>query len=366
MLSFFQAMIGCMRKDLQSAWTEKATILQTITLPVNYLILLSLFALSGSNAPVAVVMKDNGYYAQAFVRAMEQARSFSVRVEPEAQAEQEYQGGTLVGVLVIPANFDAAVITGQAVQLPFSVDNIHQDLTDDAARGMRLATTLFYAQNSPNAVPITVTETDAYASTTGYIPYLSISILVVALLVIGLLQAGMAASREWERATIKELLLAPVSLWAIIAGKILSVFLIGLPALAVVLTLVVAVSGWPVNFPLVIGVSLLSLLCFAAAGCALGMAVKDRANVTTVARAVAVPLLFLSGLFGPIGYSTGAVQVLARSLPVHYSIALEQLAFKAFVSNTLLPWQNTAVITGYALVFVALAFLAVRVSKVEH
>ncbi len=45
-------------------------------LPMNMLILLSLFVLAGSNAPTAVVMEDRGPYAQAFYQAMSQAHSF--------------------------------------------------------------------------------------------------------------------------------------------------------------------------------------------------------------------------------------------------------------------------------------------------
>jgi len=162
------------------------------------------------------------------------------------------------------------------------------------------------------------------------------------------------------------LLLAPAPAWMIVAGKILAVFLIGLPGLAVVLALVVAVAGWPTNWPLVVGGGALALLVFSAAGCALGMTVKDRATITTLARAVAVPLLFLSGLFGPIGYSTGAIQAIARVLPLHYAIVLEQYAFKGFRSNTLTIGQNTAILAGYALAFVVLAGIAMRLSKVKQ
>jgi ABC-2 type transport system permease protein len=363
---FLRAFTGCLVKDLKSALTEKSTLLQCITLPVNYLILLSLFALAGSNAPTAVVMQDRGPYALAFVQAMRAAHSFDIRLETAAQARREYRAGTLVSVVTIPADFDDAVIQGQPIAIPFQVNNLNEDLTDDASRGMRLAVMTFYVRNFPQAVSITVAEHDAYAQSVGYIPYLSISIFTVALLVLGLLQAGAAAAREWEKQTMKELLLAPAPIFAMIAGKILSVFVIGLPGLLVVLMLVVVIVGWPANWLLVVGVGLLSLLVFSAAGCALGMAVKDRAGITTLARAVAVPLLFLSGLFGPIGYSTGTIQALAQEFPIHYAISLEQLAFKNFVTNTLAPWQNISILAGYALVFCALAMLAMRAGRVEH
>lgn len=358
---------ACLRKDVRSAWRERSTMLQTITLPVNYLILLSLFVLSGSNAPTAVVQFDQGPYAQQFVAAMQQAHSFHLLFETAAQAEAQYQAGTLVAVVTIPATFDQALAAQQPVQVGVQMNNLNQDLTDDVHRAMGLVITSFYAQAFPNQVTITVSEYDQYSQDTGYIPYLAISIMVIALLVTGLLQAGQAAAREWEQETIKELLLAPSTIWPLLLGKILSTVLIGLPSLVIVLAVVVGIAGdWPVNFPLVIAIGLLSLLVFATAGVCLGMALKDRGNLTTISRALAVPLLFVSGLFGPISFNTPAMQLLARATPIHYAIVLQQAALKGFVSNTLSPLANGLILSGFGLVFFLLAGLTVRVSKVAY
>ena len=59
---------ACLKKDLRSVRTERAFLFQTIILPLNYHLLLILFALSGSNAPTAVVMRDQGPYAQQLYR----------------------------------------------------------------------------------------------------------------------------------------------------------------------------------------------------------------------------------------------------------------------------------------------------------
>lgn len=364
---FFQSMWAVTRKDIRSALTERSTLLQTITLPINYLILLSLFALSGNNAPTAVVLLDRGYYAQQFVAAMQQADSFHIVVESADAARQQYEAGTLVALVTIPADFDSRVSADQPVQIHAAINNLNQDLTDDAHRALALSVTIFYAQNFPQMVPVTTVEQDAYPTDTEYIPYLALSIMVISLLITGLLQAGMAAAREWEKGTMKELLLAPVSTWALTVGKILATFVIGLPSIAVVLFVVIFFLGdWPTNFPFVVGVSLLSLLVFAAAGVALGMALKDRGTLTTISRAVAVPLLFLSGLFAPITFNTGAIQFLARLFPVHYSVVLTQAAFKGFVSNTLPLPVNALVLCAYGLVFALLAIASVRFSKLTQ
>ena len=57
---------ACMKKDIRSALTERVFTIIGIFVPLNVLILLSLFVLSGGLAPTAVVMQDTGQYAQQF------------------------------------------------------------------------------------------------------------------------------------------------------------------------------------------------------------------------------------------------------------------------------------------------------------
>src|SRR5260370_18835301 len=94
---------GCAWKDIRSALTERSTLVQSITLPVNYLIMMSLFVLAGSHAPTAVVMNDHGPYARQFVTAMRQAHSFRLQATTAAAARQQLRAGTLVAVVTIPA-----------------------------------------------------------------------------------------------------------------------------------------------------------------------------------------------------------------------------------------------------------------------
>ena len=355
---------GCARKDIHSALTERSTLIQSITLPVNYLIMMSLFVLAGSHAPTAVVMYDHGPYARQFVTEMRQAASFRLEVTSAAAARQQIRAGSLVAVVTIPAGFDQAVARHQRMAIPVQVNNLDQDLTDDAHRAMRLVVTQFYAHTDPRLVSIVASEQDAYARDTGYIPFLAISIIVIALMVSGLLQAGNAASREWENSTIKEVLLAPARSWEVLTGRMLGAFVVALPAAAVVLGVVIFLVGdHPARLALTCAVSMLTLAVFVAAGNALGTALKDRSTLAILTRALPVPLFFLSGVFGPIGFQTGVVQGIATALPIHYAIVLEQLGFRWFITSTLAPAADVVILAGYLAVFICLSGIALRLSR---
>ena len=321
---------GCAWKDIRSALTERSALIQSVSLPVNYLIMMSLFVLAGSHAPTAVVMNDHGPYARQFVTAMRQADSFRLEVTSAATARRQLHAGSLVAVVTIPAGFGQAVARHQRMAIPVEVNNLDEDLTDDAHRAMRLVVTTFYARADPGLISIVTSEQDAYARDTGYIPFLAMSIIVIALMVSGLLQAGNAASRDWENGTISELLLAPARTWEVLAGRMLGAYLAAAPAAVAVFGVVVFVVGdHPARLALTCGVSLLTLAVFVAAGTALGTAVKDRSALAVLTRALPVPLFFLSGVFGPHGFQAGAVQGIAAILPIHYAIVLEQLGFGA-------------------------------------
>jgi len=355
---------GCAWKDIRSALTERSTLVQSISLPVNYLIMMSLFVLAGSHAPTAVVMYDHGPYARQFVSTMSHAGSFRLEVTSAAAARQQLRAGNLVAVVTIPAGFDKAVSAHQRMAIPVQVNNLDEDLTDDAHRAMRLVVTQFYAHADPGLVSIVTSEQDAYTHDTGYIPFLAMSIIVIALMVSGLLQAGNAASRDWENSTIKELLLAPARSWEVLAGRMLGAFTVALPAAVVVLGVVVFVVGdHPARLALTCVVSMLTLAVFVAAGNALGTALKDRSTLAILTRALPVPLFFLSGVFGPIGFQTGVVQGIATVLPIHYAIVLEQLGFKWFVTSTLTPAACALILTGYLAVFICLSGIALRLSR---
>ncbi|QBD81727.1 ABC transporter permease [Ktedonosporobacter rubrisoli] len=367
-LSYHLRVIGaCMKKDLKSALGERLFTILSVLVPVNFLILMSLFVLAGSNAPTAVVMQDRGTYAQQLYTAMSHAHSFRLQQADAQQAQQMLVDGQIVAIVTIPPDFDARVQQQQAVQVDVQINNLNTDFTDDIRRAVPLSITTFYAKAFPNIVTITAHEHDMYAQDTDYIPYLMVSILALGLIIGGILQAGIAVAREWEKETIKELLLSPASRSAVIIGKMLASLLLGLISVAAILVVMVLIVGiYPVHWDEVLGFTLLCLIPFIAAGIVLGALLKHRLPVMALSIGISIPLFFVSGAFGPISFSTQAIQVLARIFPLYYAIVLEQHAFHNFVLSPYGPAFNALVLLGYAIVLILLAVLVLRRSTVAH
>jgi ABC-type multidrug transport system permease subunit len=358
---------ACMKKDIRSALTERVFTIVGIFLPVNFLILMSLFVLAGSHAPTAVVMLDNGPHAQQFYTAMDHAHSFSLHTASASEANQEIKDGKIVAVVTIPTNFDTQVNANQPVQVGVQINNLNVDFTNDIRRAIPLSITSFYAKAYPSLVTITPRETDFYPQDTDYVPYLAVSIVVISAMVGGVLQGGISSAKEWERETMKELLLSPASRWGMLMGKMLAAFVVNALAMLLVLVVVIGIVGvWPVHWGEMIWVTLLTMTIFIAAGILLGTLIKRWQPVVALAMGLSIPLFFLSGAFGPITFSTQATQVLAQIFPVYYAIVLQQHAFHGFDLNTLGVGGNALVLCLYALGLLVLTTLIVRRSTVSH
>src|SRR5215471_4971748 len=226
---------ACMKKDVKTSFAERTFTIVGTLVPINILFLMILFVIGGGYAPTAVVLNDHGPYAQQFYQAMSGAHSFRLQQSSAQEAEELLRSGRIVAVVTVPADFDARIQQKQPVQVNVQVNNLNTDFTNDIRRAIPLSITSFYAKAFPNLVTIMPREWDAYAQDTDYVPYLSVSILVVGIMLGGVLQSGLGTAREWESATIKELLLSPASRWSIIVGKMLGALTIGLVSLIIVL-----------------------------------------------------------------------------------------------------------------------------------
>jgi ABC-2 type transport system permease protein len=358
---------ACMKKDVKSSLTERAFTIIGILVPLNILILLSLFVLGGGVAPTAVVMNDHGPYAQQFYQAMSEAHSFRLQQNSLQEAEAQLYGGHIVAVVTIPAEFDQRIQQKQPVQIGVQINNLNTDFTNDIRRAIPLSITSFYAKAFPNVVNIVPHEKDAYPQDTDYIPYLSVSILVVGLMLGGVIQAGIGTAREWEKETMKELLLSPASRWAILLGKMLAAFVVGFVSLLIVLAVLIFVVGVrPVNWGEVFGFSILTLIIFLSFGTLLGTLLKSRQPVIALGFGVSIPLFILSGAFGPLSFNTLPIQIIAQIFPVSYAIVLQQHAFHNFTLNTYGLGTNVLILCAYAVGTLALATFVLRRSTLAH
>lgn len=355
-MSGLRAAWAVLKNELALGRAEPLATILSMLVPLNFLVLFVLFALSGGRVPAAVLQSDTGPYGPAMIRALGDALTFDLQPAGSPQAAQAMLNRQdAVATITVPPGLSRAVAGGAPAQLHVTLDNLNADFADDVRRALPLAVLSFYHTALPRSLPLSWREVDSYPHNVGFLGYIAVSILTVAILLGGLLLGGRGVAGEWERGTIKELLLAPVPGWAVVAGKIGAGFTTGscssLLVLGVLLLIGVRPETWGA-MPGVLGVLALTLLVFLSLGVAAGSLLRRLNAVTPLAFGLGLPLFFVSGAFGPIAWGGTAAADVARAFPVAYANAAFQHAFHGYwpllggaplVWGVLLLWAAAAV-----------------------
>src|SRR5437016_12442005 len=110
MTAWPRVMLRAARDQLVSFARAPVTTIFALVLPLNLMLLMSLFALTGYNAPTGLVMGEDSPRARAFVQALRDAHnSFALRPMDREMALDLVRRGQLVAAIEIPRGFDATI-----------------------------------------------------------------------------------------------------------------------------------------------------------------------------------------------------------------------------------------------------------------
>lgn len=296
---------------------------------VSFLVMVSLFGLTGAYAPVALIDLDGGPYARSFVEALNGAHhSFSLRDMPADEAEAALLTGRLVGIITIPAGFSAEIERGATVAIDVRIDNVNVDLTHDVQRALPAAIVAFGRAHNFPGIRVQMLEHDVMPRDTGYIPYLVVSALALDALVIAGVLGAMATAREWERRTVKFLRLSPASAGAVLAGKLTVAGAVAAGALAI--SLLVIVFGYDV-VPVAPWTTVLTLAAcvaiFTCIGAWLGALLKRTLAAVPLLFGLAMPFYIDSGALEPTRFDGETIWKIAHLSPVYYAVGVLEWAF---------------------------------------
>src|SRR3972149_6139071 len=121
--------------------------------------------------------------------------------------------------------------------------------------------------------------------------------------------------------SLERLLLAPVRLPALLAGKMMGGMVFGLTVtLAVLFIALIGFGVEGVNWLLLALALLLSAAAFAALGAFVSVAVREVFEAQTLANFIRFPMMFLGGVFVPLAAMPPGLQAAARLLPLTSSV----------------------------------------------
>lgn len=331
-IAFFRAIWVIFRKDIRVWLRQPANIAATILPPLAFLLAGALGATAVGRSPVALVTLDSGAKGQQMAQIIHNADVFRLTDATPAQAQTLLNQIDVVAVITIPADFTRRVDAHVAAPIDVTVNNLNLDFTNDIRRSVPDAITQYYAaQGSVSPIKVTMQETNLRHRDVELYQYGVLPTILLLLCISGLINGGLSTAREWESRTVKELLLAPVSRGAIIAGKVFAGFAITF-MLGTLVLLLGDVLGWTQPqgvywLSALLTIALVSLFS-TGLGVAIGAALRRIQVVIAVSINVAIYLFFLAGGIGVLAFEPDWLQNIAAFVPLTYGRhALEQAVF---------------------------------------
>jgi ABC-type multidrug transport system permease subunit len=334
----------------------------TIVQALSFLLLVSLFGLTGSRAPVALIDRDGGAYARHFIGDLQRAHhSFDLRPMSDSQANAALAQGHLVASITIPRGFSKAITRVQTVPIRVVVDNVDMDLTEDIQRALPAAIVAFAQEERLPGIRLHPAELDLVNHDTGFIPYLVISGLALDALIVAGILGGVAVAREFESRTVSWLAVSPVHPLLPLSGRLLATGVVAM--VAMLLTAVLVVAGYgivPVHpIEMILGL-LVCVVIFGCVGAALGAALRRTLPLASLVFGLSLPLYMDSGALEPERFDGDPIWILAHLSPVYYAVGVLENAAHGLQVTPEPVLVDFLALAGWAVLALALAGAMVR------
>jgi ABC-2 type transport system permease protein len=356
------ALGGGFRAEIQQLRRSRLLIVLTIAEAVTFLVLVSIFGLTGNHVPTAVVDRDGGTLARQWAQEMSKTyHTFGVRYMDAQSAKQALSQGDVAAILWIPRGFSQHMASHQMIRIHFVVDNVNADLTNEVELGISPAARAFAVANRFPGIRVVTAEKDLVKNEVGFIPYLVVSALALAAFVVAGTLAASAVAREFETRTLTYLRLSPTHPLVPLAGRLLATGAVSAVAVAVAALLVVAGYGVVPAHPAELAAGLLlCVVIFSCIGAGIGTLVRRAMPLSALIFGLALAFYLDSGSLEPARFYGNRLWIVAHTSPVYYAVGILQNAVHGIQVTPETVSVNFAALIGWAVLAAGAAWLGLR------
>lgn len=362
--------VALTRKEFYQLFRDNSSILMGIVLPLLLILIIGYgLSLDVEHVPTAVVLEDHSPTARSAASFTQGSRYFSpVYVHSMDQAEEMMNRGEVNAILCFPTDFTEKLARGEGeIQLLL---NGEEATTAKSVQGYVESAVLTWAASrisSQGLGQVTVVSriwfNDANTSAWFFVP----GILMLVLTISGVFLTSVVMAREWERGTFESLFVTPVRIMELILAKVLPYFCVAFFGMVLCL-----VTGWLLydlpmrgSLLLILAESMLYLINALAIGLVISSLTKNQFLACQVSLLLSfLPSVMLSGFIFDLHSQPLAIQWVSKFLPTTYYLELMKSLFLAGNYWPLIL-KDTAVLVGFAVFFIGLAFHLTR-KKVEE
>ena len=319
--------MSLLRKELIQFYRDRVMLVLILWLyTVEVVICAYALTFDVNNLPLAVLDNDRSPQSRALIERFMASEAF---VAAGYLSDMQHAGslldrGAAARVLVLPREFSQQLQRGQVARVQLLLDGSNSN-TATLARGYALRIIQEFSRSVDQRTalrrrPVEAVTRTWYNPSQSYQPFVVLSMIALAALMVGMIHPAASMVREKESGTIEQLLLTPASTAQIFLAKTLPTAFTGLLALFPSL-LIVRWFGVPLEGDLVTLVALTVPFLFSAIGLGVLVATVSR----TLQQALLLsffglfPIMFLSGTMVPVESMPRALQIASLASPLrHY------------------------------------------------
>lgn len=330
----------------------------TVVQAITFLFLVSLFGMTGANAPTAIIDNDRDGRAQAFIESLRLAHnSFSlVRRMDEKQAMDALQHGNLVAMIIIPKKFSSSIMMRKPTELKVVVDNIDTDMTEDIQRALPSAIVSYGTSQHLPYLSVEVEEKDLIDHDTDFVKYMIASSLVLAAFIISATLSASTVAREYQNKTSVLLALSPVHPILPMSGKLIANGLFSCIVLALPVAVAIFAYGISPVYPLEMVAALLTcVVTFACMGAALGTVLKNTMPIAPLIFGFSLALFMISGSYEPERFDGNLIWSIAHFSPIYYGVGIIEHSVHNLMVTPESVLMNWCALIAWAFFFMLIA-----------
>ncbi|QBD77386.1 ABC transporter permease [Ktedonosporobacter rubrisoli] len=343
--------------------------------PIGMAVMLVALSFAVTQEPVALVIESHGpssLHMAEIIKADTDAYFLSVTDMQDAQRMLRDQ--EIAAIIIIPADFEQKA-SSHTASLQLLLNNIDIDFSDDIRRSVERSIAQFDAPQlslegqlntgdsnaTPNPYHINIDERNLRETNVNFLAYQVLPDLVLLVLSTGLMGTALLCAQDVERGKARHLVLAPLSAWVLVAGRLLGGFIASLIVLipAIALCLIIGIISPPAgHWPALIAIFAATALGASSLGAILGTLLRGTRNIALASSLLATYLFFLGGGFTIIQFLPQWLRTISAFNPIRYAIdGMRQALFYPDLSGFS---TDLAVLLGTALLAMVVGSVAVR------
>lgn len=296
--------------------------------------------------PTAIVDRDHSPVSRALIERFREAKGFHLDYYPsdEAQVEGLLDSGQALIAIVIPSGLERDVSAGHPASIQVLADGTQSNaallslsyVSDIVGRYSSAIAIdrLNRSGESPSVLPGIINDVRAwYLPELRYIHFGMVTMVALAVVLLGIRLASAAIVREKEAGTLEQLMVTPIRPVELILAKVIPMVALEVGGLVIGLILSffvfgVAPHGNPIlTLSLFLALSTLAFLATIGIGIWIATYARNQIQALLLTFFILFPMMFLSGTITPVSAMPLWLQWLSLASPMRHYLSLSRGIF---------------------------------------